>query len=109
MSDRKTFMDLVIRGEAFLDDIDDHIDTWQSSDSDESLADFLGMTKAEYGLWVEQAAALRFIVRARIEGTELPFYDAVAKAAEPVGMRAPDVGEAEVILEWLRETGRIKT
>jgi hypothetical protein len=110
MSNRRpTFMELVVSGGAFLDDVDDFIDAWTREHTTESLAEYLGMTQEEYGLWVEQAASLRFIVEARRRGGDLPPYDAIAQAArDPVAMRAANAREAKVVLEWLEETGRIK-
>jgi hypothetical protein len=103
-------MDRAVRGEVFLDDIDDFVDEWRETETDQTLAEFLGMSPEEYALWVEQDAALRFILNARVTGEDASIYEAVADAArEPVAMRAPDVGEAEQVLAWLRETGRIKT
>jgi hypothetical protein len=103
-------MDLALHGEAFLDDIDAFVEEWHQGEGAETLAEFLGMTPEEYRLWVEQDAALRFILNARMMGESAPLYEAVAKAArEPVAMRAPNVDEAEEVLAWLRETGRIKT
>ncbi len=104
------FMNLLIGGNAFLDDVDDHIGAWQADTHEQSLAQFLGMTDEEYGLWVEEPVALRYIAKARIEGGDLPLYEAVAKVlTQPIAMRASDAGEAQVVLTWLRETGRIKT
>ncbi len=104
------FMNRLVDGRAFLDDVDDYVDTWRTTDTVQSLAEFLGMSKEEYGLWVETPAALRFIAKARVQGLPLPLYEAVARAAAPAAaMRASDSSEANTVLAWLRETGRIKT
>jgi hypothetical protein len=39
----KTFLDLVLAGEARQDDIDDYADQWHDGDASCFLAEFLGM------------------------------------------------------------------
>jgi hypothetical protein len=48
----KTFLDLVLAGEARQDDIDDFVEQWHDGDASCSLAEFLGMSDDEYALWV---------------------------------------------------------
>jgi len=56
------FIQKCLSGEATLDQIDDYIDEWHDSQSNETLASFLGMTEAEYALWVKNPGALQSIV-----------------------------------------------
>ena len=106
MSDR--LIDLLLRGQAFLEDIDDYVDEWHESSTDESLAAYLGMARNEYALWVEQPDSLRLIVAAREE--EQPVEQFVA-AADPLAIAARGVSaeEARTVIEWLRATGRLPT
>jgi hypothetical protein len=101
-------MDLLLRGEAFLDDIDDYVDDWHERASGQSLAEYLGMAPNEYALWVEQPDSLRLIVAAREE--QEPVEEFVA-AADPLAIAARGVSaaEARTVVEWLRATGRLPT
>jgi hypothetical protein len=109
MSSRDTFMDKTLRGEVLMDEIDDFVEAWHDDETtDLSIAPYLGMTQEEYDLWVEKPGALRLIVAAREE--EEPLYEAISRFAElePVAARAADPGAARVVLQWLRQTGRIQ-
>lgn len=109
MSSRDTFMDKTLRGEVLMDEIDDFVEAWHDDETtDLSIAPYLGMTQEEYDLWVEKPGALRLIVAAREEGE--PLYEAINRFAElePVAARAADPGAARVVLQWLRQTGRIQ-
>jgi hypothetical protein len=105
-----TYMDLLLRGEVLMPDIDDFIDRWHDAPDDSaisttSLAEFLGMTSEEYQLWVEHPPALRYIAAAR--KAEQPIA-AVLKSRDRLGLaaRASDQSEAEMLLQWLIERGR---
>lgn len=67
----KTFLDLVLAGDACQDDIDDFVDRWHDGDASCSLAAFLGMSDDEYALWVEKPSSLRLILQAHAEGMRL--------------------------------------
>jgi hypothetical protein len=64
----KTFLDLVLAGDARQDDIDDFVDQCHDGDASCSLAEFLGMSADEYALWVEKPAALNLILQAHAAG-----------------------------------------
>jgi hypothetical protein len=109
MSSHDTFIQLCLRGEVVQDEIDDFVDRWHDDETDHRpIHKFLGMTKEEYNLWVEQPGALRLILAAREEGDE-DLYAAIERYAEmePVAARAADPEAARVVLGWLRQTGRI--
>jgi hypothetical protein len=99
-------MDRLLSGEALLDDIEDYVDEWHDSPTDESLAEYLGMASNEYALWVEQPDSLRLIVAAREEGQ--PVEEFVA-GADPLAIAARGVSaaEARTVVQWLRTTGRL--
>lgn len=52
------FMVGLRRGLYKAEDIDDHVDAWHASTSEESLPSYLGMTYEEYSAWVEQRVTL---------------------------------------------------
>jgi hypothetical protein len=62
---RRTFMDLAVAGEAWLSEVDEHVDAWHTGDSSLTLADYLGMTDDEYQRWVQSPGTLAAIVAAR--------------------------------------------
>ncbi len=107
-----TYMDLLLRGEVLMQDIDDFIDAWHDSPdgspaSSVSLAAYLGITEDEYQLWVEHPSSLRFIAAAHKAeqpvGTLLASRDQLGLAA-----RAGDRTEAERLVWWLVKRGRIE-
>jgi hypothetical protein len=105
--DRERFVELCLAGDVLMDEIDDYVHAWHTGDTKESIYDFLGMTREEYDLWVEQPRSLRLILAARERG--IPLYEALERQEElePVAARAADPEAAKVVLEWLRKTGRM--
>jgi hypothetical protein len=107
-----TYMDLLLMGKAFLDDIDDFVDEWHSAPegsvaASRSLHEFLGMTWDEYRLWVEHPESLRFIVAAHRAGRPV---DAVLEELDKTGVaaRANGQSEARKLLQWLIDRGRVE-
>jgi hypothetical protein len=62
---QKSFIELCLEGKALLSDIDQFVEKWHESDSDESIEEYLGMTFEEYALWVEKPKTLKHIIAAR--------------------------------------------
>ena len=48
----KRFKDKLLSNEVSLDDMDDFVDSWHESNSEESLSSFLGLTREEYSMYV---------------------------------------------------------
>lgn len=46
------FMELYLEGKVKLEDIDDYVDIWHNSDSEEEIYDFLGMTCKQFAVYV---------------------------------------------------------
>lgn len=103
------FISDVIDGRALLSDFDDYVDEWHTDLNSEpnDLHQFLGMTWDEYRVFVEQPYSLRFIVAAHRTGLPLQeilqLQDGFALAA-----RAADRMEADSLLKWLVERGRVQ-
>lgn len=53
-----------INADARLEDIDIYVKRWHESESELSIYEYLGMTRDEYGLWVEDDAYLKDIILA---------------------------------------------
>lgn len=103
----QTFIAACLAGAALLEDVDDWVDAWhQQADDDMSLDEFLGFTPDEGALWSERSEALRFVVAAhrynRPVADLLQSRDQYALAA-----RGGADEDAEQVLTWLRETGRL--
>lgn len=62
MSETTTFIEKCLNGDVLYEDIDDYIDIWHESDSDDELFEFLGMTREEYAIWVKNPDTLPQII-----------------------------------------------
>lgn len=62
-----TFIEDVLSGDARLDDVDDYVERWHTAPRESPIAkmqlhEYLGLTRDEYGKWVEQSAYMKSIV-----------------------------------------------
>ncbi|MER7251805.1 hypothetical protein [Kribbella sp. NPDC000426] len=106
MSETATFVDAVLQGRALPDDIDDYIEAWHDTPgAPDSVSQFLGLTAAEYALWVEHPQSLRFVFAARKHHRSVAEIRDVATAAAAAA-RAENDDEAKKLLAWLKQTGR---
>ncbi len=98
-----TFIDKVLAGEEFEDQIDNYIETWHREPNDLELHDYLGLTEQEYALWVEQPESLRSILFTRKMGklSQVEDWD----AAHLIAARSQSQQDPEVLLTWLRKKG----
>jgi len=88
-----SFVDLCLGGSVRAEEIDDFVDAWHNGDSAEPIYDFLGMSREEYGLWVEQPRLLHLILEARRRGKTIEDY----KDADSYrGMAARTVSEEDL-------------
>lgn len=107
----ETFVDACLRGAALLDDIDDWVDDWHAAEgridqSVVSLHDYLGMSRDEYGLWVEQPKSLRFIIAAHRRGA--PVEEVLTSSKHyALAARSDDDAATREVLVWLVRTGRL--
>ena len=99
------FIKKCVTGDALLDDIDDYIDDWHRDGGGLSLYDFLGMTRNEYSLWVQDPSCLPFIVHARVHGHELT-DSSRPQAALAIAARSDHSSEiTSKLVEWLKDKG----
>ena len=98
------FITKCLMGEALLEEIDDYIDNWHDSDGDLSVHELLGMTRTEYGLWVEDPSCLPQIVIAHRQHEELTEirrgHDAL-----PVAARSSRFSAQDNLIKWLMDKG----
>ena len=64
----KPFIERCVDNETL--DIDDFIDAWHASDSEDEIYVYLGMTKEEYFLWLEKPESLENIIHVRKKSME---------------------------------------
>ena len=107
MSDNSpTFIDLALNGQAVADEIEDFIELWHDGTGPEPLHEFLGMTREEYSLWLNNADNLSLILSARHR--HQPLLDAVndnyLSALQNVG-GAERVARTTQLRSWLRQMG----
>ncbi|MDR7167570.1 hypothetical protein J2W56_001289 [Nocardia kruczakiae] len=105
------FVDAVLAGSALAEDVDDWVDQWHDAEgciAGEAVPiwGYLGMTRDEYALWVEQDDALRFVIAAHRYDTPVDEL-LVSKKDYALAARAQDSGAAEKVLNWLIRTGRV--
>lgn len=106
-----SYVDACLSGLAFVEDVDDWVDEWHESGGQPrgeaiALSTFLGMSTDEYGLWVEQPSALRFIVAAHRRGA--PVVDVMTTQRDyALAARAEDPDAAKEVLMWLIASGRV--
>lgn len=99
-----SFIEKCVAGEVLLEEIDDFVEKWHSSDSDLPLHKFLGMTKSEYSLWVADSAVLPFIVTAH--KTSQDVGDLLDEAVGvQMAARADGPEKAKKLLGWLKHEG----
>jgi hypothetical protein len=101
------FVEKCLAGLALANEIDDYVDMWHTGSHDMQLHEFLGMSWEEYALWVEQPKALGAILQSRHSHMSLKDVLEFASSTTRAAARAPSAEEAQVILDWLRSTGRI--
>lgn len=106
-----TFIGACLAGVALEADIDDWVSGWHDAAEGTRLADLalhqhLGMSEAEYALWVEQPTVLRFVIAAHRRRRPVEAllsardeYALAARAASPEGARE--------VLQWLVQRGRV--
>jgi hypothetical protein len=98
------FIEDCIRGRALLDDIDDYVDQWHQHTSKLELNAYLGMSKAEYSLWVSEPEILPFIVTAHKENRDVSeIVDEIS--ALPLAARSGGLAKAAELISWLKSQG----
>lgn len=103
----KKFIEACLDGDALLEEIDDYIDQWHDSDTDEELYEFLGLTALEYNIWLLKGNSfIKSILMAREKGLDISEIVEWSEG-QRLAARAPSPEEADIIVQWLRKTGRL--
>ncbi|PCH66973.1 MAG: hypothetical protein COC06_12000 [Bacteroidales bacterium] len=97
-----SFISDCLNGDAFLSEIDDYIDQWHDSDTKLLLHEFLGMTRKEYALFVEDEEFLATIVTAHKEHLDIKI---VIESQIAMAARSDDQAKSEKLQKWLKKEG----
>lgn len=106
MSNKK-FMQACLEGDALLEEIEEYIEAWHNSDSNEEIYEYLGMTLEEYFIFLEDESMLKTLFYAR--EVNIPIADFLQSNTEQMlAARAATPEEAAAVKEWLARTGRLE-
>ena len=104
MSD--SYVDDVLSGSVPWTDIDDYVERWHMDGDATSIHAALGMSRHDYGLYVEEPRSLRFILAAR--EAEESVEDLLTKSDDGViAARGLNPADAKRVRDWLVKTGRL--
>ncbi len=98
----KSFIDLVLAGDALISEIEEYIEKWHKADSEKTVYAFLGMSEYEYALWVENSAFLKAIINAKKNNRNV--IDEIC-TDDLMAARTQDYSS---LRKWLIDTGRIE-
>jgi len=101
------FLDRYLNGEVLAEDIDDFIDLWHGNPAGEEIYDFLGMSKAEYSLWLRDPDILPLIAQARRTGRPLQAVVRTTLDEFPIAARSANAAKIDRLMRWLKQTGKI--
>lgn len=97
-----SFIQDCINGEALLSEIDDYIDLWHASSDDIPLHLYLGMTKGEYALFIEDEGFLASIVTAHKEGKKV---ESIVREQLALAARSDNYSKSTRLEHWLKLEG----
>lgn len=84
------------------DEIEDFVDAWHDSDSEQEIYEYLGMTFEEYSLWVADPDSIDIILTARHE--DKPLKEAVndnLRSQERIAARSDEAGKLSTLTRWI--------
>lgn len=101
---RFTFIELCLRGEAFLDEIEDYVGEWHDKGGlGLELHEFLGMDEHEYALWMRDESVLPYIITARLQNK--PLSQVLDEEDRLLVAARSQQGDAGKLLKWLKQQG----
>ncbi len=103
---KDNFIELCLRGEVLLEEIDDWIDEWHDTPQEQELYEYLGMNWAEYSSWVSMPEILPFIVTAHKKNRS--FTEMIDEFQSlPMAARADTKLKAKILVKWLKAQNKI--
>ncbi|MDR3553813.1 MAG: hypothetical protein P4L55_03575 [Syntrophobacteraceae bacterium] len=101
-----TFIEMCLRGEALLDEIEDYVGEWHDKGGlGLELHEFLGMDEHEYALWMRDESVLPYIVTARLNGK--PLSEVLEEEDHLLIAAGSQQGGAGKLLKWLKQQSRL--
>ncbi|HXH45292.1 MAG TPA: hypothetical protein VNK51_15755 [Bradyrhizobium sp.] len=103
------FIDLCLSGNALIEEVDDFVDRWHESPEKRTLRDFLGMSDAEYSLWINDPDVLPFVIISRRE--RRPFVKVVNDnyySNARLAARSDQGVKVRLLKEWLDRHGYLE-
>ena len=100
------FIELCLSGNALIEEVDDFVDQWHEGSEGVSLRDHLGMSEAEYSLWINDPDVLPFVILSRREGK--PFVKVVNDnyySSARLAARSDQGSKIRHLKEWLERHG----
>jgi hypothetical protein len=102
-----TFVDLALEGQVLSEEIDDFVDQWHEKPPQQPLHKFLGFSRPEYALWVEQPDMLDHILRARRENLSLA--SVISEDYElRMAARSGNTPKLRRLKAWLKKEGLVE-
>lgn len=101
------FIEKCLVGLALPDDIDDFVDSWHDGDSKLPLHRYLGMSKTEYSLWVDNPDVLPFVINAHHFGKNISDLLGEEKTL-PLAARSDGPDKALKLMQWLNNEGMLE-
>ena len=102
----ETFIELCLKGNALLEEVDDYVDYWHNSSENVGLRNFLGMSKSEYSLWLNDPDVLPYVIYSRRE--ERPFVQVVNDnyySEARLAARSDQSHKIRLLKDWLERHG----
>ena len=103
----KTFLQACLDGDVLLEEIDEYINNWHKEKTDLSIYKYLGLSKKEYDRWLENPLFLKLIIFSHKQDTPLSSIEKWDEG-ELVAARAASQEEAHIMINWLKNTGRLE-
>jgi hypothetical protein len=102
----ESFIELCLKGNALMEEIDDYVERWHNGVEKVSLRDFLGMSKSEFSLWINDPDVLPYIIFSRRE--ERPFVQVVNDnyySNARLAARSDQAQKIRLLKDWLERQG----
>ena len=93
----RDFVSLALDGEVMMDEIDDYVDSWHTTQDNRTLHEYLGMNQEEYALWLTSPDSLALILRR-------PLYEVANDNLQLMRLAARSNSKSDMnrLAQWLR-------
>ena len=96
------FIEKCLAHKARPGDIDDYIERWHQNPGEQSLHEFLGMTRNEYALWIANAAILPTLLSIRSKHQSMDQLLAEFNHQLPAAVKSTSPSGAMALMKWLK-------